>query len=116
MKRSPIQRRTPLKSSGSGAPLRSPKRKRSSKAIPPETRESVIRRDRSCVAWRQGFALDERCRGRDHIHHVVLRSQGGAHDESNLILLCEHHHHLAHDVRRAEAERTGVIRRATHSG
>ena len=75
----------------------------------PETAAYVLARDGDCRAWAMGFATDVRCQGRGHIHHRVLRSQGGGHDADNLLLLCELHHRLAHDVRRAEAEMSRVI-------
>jgi 5-methylcytosine-specific restriction endonuclease McrA len=31
-----------------------------------------------------------------HVHHIVYRSQGGTHDEANLITLCVQHHELVH--------------------
>lgn len=81
------------------------------KGVSAETAEAVIERDRSCRAWDHGFALDVPCFGRGHIHHIVLRSQGGGHEADNLMLLCDRHHALAHDSRRAEAEACVVIRR-----
>jgi 5-methylcytosine-specific restriction endonuclease McrA len=77
--------------------------------MPPEVAEAVLRRDNGCVAHRWNFALDVRCAGRLHVHHRVLRSQGGADEVDNLCTLCERHHDEAHNVSRAHAERTGVI-------
>lgn len=31
-----------------------------------------------------------------HIHHILYRSQGGEHEEGNLITLCAEHHALVH--------------------
>lgn len=112
LKRSPMpRRRASLDPKPNGEPRRrsSPVRKPSGPT--PATREAVRLRDGSCRAWALGFALDVRCSGGPHIHHVVLRSQGGGHDADNLLLLCDGHHRLAHDHRRAEAERCGVIQR-----
>lgn len=79
--------------------------------MPPEVRATVVARDRWCVAHRMGFAWDVPCAGRGHVHHAVLRSQGGRDHPDDLLLLCETHHHYAHNIRRAEAEDCGVIRR-----
>lgn len=35
-----------------------------------------------------------------HVHHIVYRSQGGTHDQSNLITLCHEHHALVHSDKR----------------
>lgn len=81
--------------------------------VAPDTAEAVKERDQECQAWPLGFALDVRCSGRGHIHHRVLRSQGGGHDATNLLLICEAHHDLAHNSRRADAEAATVIIRKT---
>jgi hypothetical protein len=103
VKRSPMKRNPPKP--------RRPSNRRD--GVDPADAEYVLSRDRGCVAYRHGFALDEPCQGRLHVHHVVLRSQGGTHDPSNLLALCEHHHRLAHDHRRSEAEACYIIRRRT---
>jgi len=77
--------------------------------MPEDVVAQVYARDGDCRAWSMGFALDERCRGRPHVHHRRLRSQGGENTVENCVLICEHHHDLAHNVRRAEAEAAGVI-------
>lgn len=96
-----------------GAPLRRTAMKRGGRrrtgGVSPETATEVHERDRSCRAWPMGFALDAVCSGRGHVHHVILRSQGGPHTADNLILLCEAHHDLAHNSRRSEAETAAVI-------
>lgn len=79
--------------------------------MPPEVAEIVIARDRWCVAHRMGFGLELRCSERHHIHHAVLRKQGGRDHPDDLLLLCERHHVHAHEHARAEAEACGVIRR-----
>lgn len=125
MKRSgPIQRKTelrrrsPMQTNADPHRLPSPARKPKPRARRPgvlsETATQVLLRDVSCRAWSMGFGLDLLCDGRGHIHHRVLRSQGGTHTADNLLYLCRAHHELAHDHRRAEAEATGVIiRKAT---
>jgi len=77
--------------------------------ITDELAMEVFRRDGDCRAYERGFATQERCNGRAHIHHRRLRSQSGSNHIENLILLCDHHHHLAHRVYRSEAEETGLI-------
>lgn len=47
------------------------------------------------------YARDQRCRycgtcADRHLHHIVYRSQGGSHDDTNLIWLCAKHHDLVH--------------------
>ena len=78
--------------------------------MPQWVAEAVFARDRWCVAHRMGYAWDLRCAGRPHIHHAVLRSQGGRDHPDDLLLLCEAHHHHAHNVDRAGAEESGIIR------
>lgn len=36
------------------------------------------------------------CRSGLHVHHVVPRSRGGGHDDSNLVTLCGWHHEWVH--------------------
>lgn len=79
--------------------------------MPVEVAEYVLRRDGGCVAHRWGFDLDTPCAGRPHVHHRVLRSQGGKHTADNLCVLCSLHHLRAHDVIRAEANAAGIILR-----
>lgn len=57
--------------------------------IPYETRRTVRDRDRGrCRICGVTDGL--------HLHHIAYRSQGGTHDERNLILLCNLHHSLVH--------------------
>ena len=59
--------------------------------IPPAVRRKVMRRDGGrCVVpgCRHATFVD--------IHHIVLRSEGGRHDEDTLILLCSAHHRAEH--------------------
>lgn len=126
MKRSgPLPRKTPLRGGGP-LPRTAPKRpspstlrskaskpkKRARAGITPETRLYVLDRDGQCMAHPMGFALDLPCAGRIHVHHVVLRSQGGGHEPDNLLSICERHHVCAHDERRSEAEDARIIVRS----
>jgi RuvA, C-terminal domain len=59
--------------------------------IPPAVRRKVMRRDGGrCVVpgCRHATFVD--------IHHIVLRSEGGDHDEDALIVLCSAHHRAQH--------------------
>lgn len=49
----------------------------------------------------------------EHVHHVVLRSQGGGHDPSNLLHLCRRVHQHAHERDRWGAEQRGIIARGS---
>jgi len=79
--------------------------------MPPEVHDAVLSRDHyQCQASMRDFALDLPCSGRLVVHHRVLRSQGGADDDLDLLMtICDGHHRYAHDVDRAAAELTGVI-------
>jgi hypothetical protein len=60
--------------------------------IPPKTRREVTRRD-------HGRCRVPGCGGSKwlEIHHIIPRSQGGAHDAWNLLLLCGPHHRAHHE-------------------
>ena len=52
-----------------------------------------------------------------HAHHAIYRSQGGKHEISNLIMLCDEHHALVHsDKRRFQPLVLGVIAAREQSG
>jgi hypothetical protein len=114
-----IKRKKPLSQSTTTTSSNDPQRPSKQRSRPrragvaTDTAEAVKDRDQECQAWPLGFALDVRCSGRGHIHHRVLRSQGGGHDADNLLLICEAHHDLAHNSRRADAEAATVIIRKT---
>lgn len=115
----PIKRKKSIDRTRAGSPAKGAQRPSKQRSRPkragvaPDTAEAVKERDQECQAWPLGFALDVRCSGRGHIHHRVLRSQGGGHDADNLLLICEAHHDLAHNSRRADAEAATVIIRKT---
>ena len=91
-----------------------PTRSSNRKLFSPTTRAAIFERDRwSCQAHALGFALDVPCGGQLQAHHVVLRSQGGAHTVENGLSVCQIHHQHAHDVDRAGAEAAGIIQRST---
>jgi hypothetical protein len=65
-----------------------------SQEIPPATRRKVMRRDHArcrVPGCRLATWVD--------VHHIQLRSEGGDHDEENLIVLCEAHHSAIHEGR-----------------
>ncbi len=77
----------------------------------PGVRAAVLTRDQhTCQAWVRGFP--HRCGGRLHVHHVVLRSQGGRDDPADLLTVCSMAHDAIHNTHRAMAEQFGLIRRA----
>ena len=87
MKRTPLRRRTPLRSSGQ---LRSTPLRARRKAEPELDAAKVIRRGIS-------GGMCERCGNYgDHFHHVWMRSQGGLHEWWNLRHLCFRCHGWVH--------------------
>jgi hypothetical protein len=70
----------------------SPQRARSvPPSVPDAVRARVMQRDRTCRICNATAR---------HLHHIDYRSQGGAHVEHNLILLCDQHHRLVHSDKR----------------
>lgn len=69
---------------------RSARIKRTTDAIPPKVRGEVVARAlHRCEI--------EGCdQGVDHLHHRLMRSQGGPHTEANLLGLCSPHHDDVH--------------------
>lgn len=65
-----------------------------------------------CEANVEGVCPSGRHRG-EHVHHMILRSQGGPDEAWNLLHICHVAHDWAHNVNRSEAERLGIIRRRT---
>lgn len=79
--------RTLKPKASSSSTKRSPNRTKKAD-IPAPVRQAVLERDLARCRW--CGALNP------HLHHVILRSQGGPHEMSNLIGLCEKHHSQAH--------------------
>jgi 5-methylcytosine-specific restriction endonuclease McrA len=80
-----------------------------------QLRERVLRRDSyTCQAKVRGYP--HLCTGRLHVHHVVLRSQGGRDHPDDLLTVCSSAHHHIHNVDRTLAEEYGLIRRKGNYG
>lgn len=99
MKRSPIERRTELQ--------RTPWKRRYKRPV-------VSAAVQAEVLERAGFRC-ERCHESAalHLHHKLRRSQGGAHDASNLVALCPRCHSWTHDNPKEASEQGWLIRRGT---
>jgi hypothetical protein len=81
-------------------------------AMDPDVRVAVLRRDNyTCQAKVRGYAPEVACAGRNHVHHVVLRSQGAVDSPDDLLTVCLAHHDHLHNVDRAGAEAFGLVRR-----
>lgn len=78
-----------------------------------EAKQTVKIRSRGlCEANWEGVCPPGDHRG-EHVHHVVLRSQGGGHDPANLLHLCRKVHQHAHERDRLGAEARGIIARGS---
>lgn len=81
--------------------------------MPEDVRLRVLQRDHEqCQALVRGY--EHHCAGRLHVHHVVLRSQGGRDHPDDLITVCASAHHQIHNVDRAGAEALGLIKRRSY--
>lgn len=78
-----------------------PKKKKAD--IPDALRSKILRLDKKkCRFCRSSSSL--------HLHHVIYRSEGGLHQESNLLTLCLSCHDIVHsDKRRYQRLCLGVI-------
>lgn len=106
-----LERRVPLKRS-LWVPPRTRLRQRSAKQTKKDreyaaARIVVLERDDyTCQLW---LRMDGHyCTGGLHVHHRRLRSQGGSHDPSNLVTLCDGAHRYVH-ANPAEAAMFGLI-------
>jgi 5-methylcytosine-specific restriction endonuclease McrA len=73
-----------------------PSPERASQTIPPRVRRAVLRRHHDACAvpgCTHGAFV--------HVHHIELRSEGGAHDAERMLPLCSAHHRAVHDGRLA---------------
>ena len=105
MRRSPLARRTPLKRT----PMKAkPKRRRSGDWAMPDLRAHLLMRDRGCVAAR--LVPDVDCSAGLHVHHVLMRSQGGRDIPEHCVIVCDRHHGHIH-ANPAESYILGLLRR-----
>lgn len=66
--------------------------------VPDETRRQVeAAGGYRCQASTYGFGSTVPCTPGLQIHHRRLRSQGGTHSPTNLVVLCPGHHREVHD-------------------
>ena len=82
-----------------------PTRGHKRKTIRPSVRQAVLTRDHnrcSLPSCRNTLWTD--------VHHILPKSQGGSHKESNLLALCSSHHRLLHDGQMAlEPDKHGTL-------
>jgi hypothetical protein len=110
MKRSPLQRKTPLKSSSTikrGKPI-----KTKVKAVPKDIYQQVLARDGGCVA--RPLVPEVRCAGRIDPHHALMKSQGGQDTLDDLIAVCRSHHDYIH-ANPARSYELGLLRHRNYS-
>lgn len=71
---------------------RKPAKRKNTSRLDPDLRQIVRRRDGGSCRW---------CgKTGEQLHHIVYRSQQGLDEASNLILLCQEHHMMAHSNKR----------------
>jgi hypothetical protein len=88
-----LSRRTPMRRTAIKAGL-SPKQKRDAAEMRLAERELKVRSQGICEF---STFFEPRCVKRATVrHHVVMRSQGGGNDASNLLHLCSAHHEYVH--------------------
>ena len=63
------------------------------KGIPPKVRADVLERSQGLCEIAHGPHIHKA----DHLHHVLMRSQGGKHDADNLLAVCWPIHAYLHD-------------------
>lgn len=101
----------PLDSTSPPAERKAPAKKRPNKkpgpSTPVDVRQAVRDRDQRCQA--AGRVPGVYCLGREQVHHLWRRSQGGPDEEWNLKLLCLAHHSWVH-ANVAAAKRLDLIR------
>jgi 5-methylcytosine-specific restriction endonuclease McrA len=95
VKRTPLQRRTPLRAIKAKATR--PARATRSSPIPPDVAAQVRARDGGCVGRRVFGIPTAACVGGLHLHHIRRRSQGGQHVAGNLVMLCASCHGWVHE-------------------
>lgn len=113
LKRGKPLKRTAIKANGAQLTREQPSKRSVVGGIPSHVRAEVRRRSAGlCEANWEGVCAPGQHRAQ-HMHHVILRGQGGPDADWNLLHVCLVVHRHAHDVDRAGAERRGIIRRRT---
>jgi 5-methylcytosine-specific restriction endonuclease McrA len=107
LKRSPLQRRTPLRQVGR-------KRRREFLILDLARRATFARDMWTCQA--HGHSLDGDCRGLLEAHHILPRSHGGQHHVDNLVSLCSEAHRWVHEHPARSYELGLLARTVTVSG
>lgn len=104
MKRTPLNRKTPLKSYTTLK--RTQMKRRSSSGVPKSVAQVV--KDRAAGRCEAGTP---KCVGRvDHLHHRLLRSQGGKHTEDNLLAVCMPCHTFIHHHPQRSVDNGWIVR------
>ena len=62
------------------------------KGIPPKVRAEVLERSHGLCEIAHGPHVHKA----DHLHHILMRSQGGKHDADNMIHVCHEWHTYIH--------------------
>ena len=106
MKRTPLKRKTPLKRSGSLAPV-SKKRAKTNRARRKFVQEELEKRN-----WCEAHIAQVCTRRATEIHEPILRSAGGSIlDAATSVAICRMCHRWVHDNVK-EAKRLGLIKTA----
>lgn len=112
MKRSPLRRLTPLRSTSTlkrTTPLKAGKQ---SRGVPKDVYAAVVLRDGGCRAV--SLIRSVQCAGRIDPHHIIRRSQGGPDTPENLVCLCRAHHSWVHE-HPEQSYALGLLRRSWQS-
>lgn len=110
--RKPLRRKTPIKSNRElkRVPIspKPPKRSKRPKFEIPEHVATAVRRRSGWECERAGCFSKA-----SHLHHRLMRSQGGAHTVENLLHVCPPCHRYIHDHPEESYEKGWLIRRAS---
>jgi 5-methylcytosine-specific restriction endonuclease McrA len=66
------------------------------KGIPPKVRAEVLERSKGLCEIPHGPRIGRFPHRADHLHHILMRSQGGQHTPENLIAVCWEWHAYIH--------------------
>tara|TARA_R110000787_G_scaffold100231_4_gene205138 strand:+ start:2549 stop:2893 length:345 start_codon:yes stop_codon:yes gene_type:complete len=106
MKRTPLKRKTPMKRTGSLAPV-SKKRAKTNRQ-----RSKFVKEELDNRRWCEAHIPEVCTRYSTEIHEPILRSAGGSIlDKANSVAICRMCHRWVHD-NVAEAKKIGLIKQA----